>query len=111
LIYADQQAVETLLTLAGRYGGHAKGMSQQSAKTVKGARVDDHLRAAEANLMVCLSTLTGDPMLMCLKILIERFANCTSTDDFFDSLDNIYRDADRDPTLRAWFRHMDAFIR
>lgn len=90
-----QQAVETLLTLAGRYGGHAKGMSQQSAKTVKGARVDDHLRAAEANLM----------------ILIERFANCTSTDDFFDSLDNIYRDADRDPTLRAWFRHMDAFIR
>jgi hypothetical protein len=32
-------------------------------------------------------------------------------DDFFDSLDKIYRDADRDPELRGWFKNMDTFIR
>ena len=46
-----------------------------------------------------------------MKTLIERFANSTSADDFFDSLNNIYRDADRDPELRNWFKSLDKFIR
>lgn len=50
-------------------------------------------------------------MLMRLKTLIERFANSTSTDDFFDSLNNIYRDADQDPELKGWFKHVDSYIR
>lgn len=50
-------------------------------------------------------------MLMRLKILIERFANSTSTDDFFDSLNTIYRDADQDPRLKEWFRGVDTYIR
>jgi len=31
--------------------------------------------------------------------------------DFFESLDNIYRDADRDPELRGWFSNIDTYIR
>lgn len=47
----------------------------------------------------------------CSKVLIERFANYTSTDDFFDSLNAIYRDADQDSQLKGWFKHVNSFIR
>jgi len=50
-------------------------------------------------------------MLTQLKTLIERFANNTSSDDVFDSINQIYRDADKDPELKGWFKKMDAFIR
>lgn len=43
--------------------------------------------------------------------MIERFANSTSTDDFFEALNNIYRDADRDPELKDWFKSVDGYIR
>src|SRR5271170_302385 len=46
-----------------------------------------------------------------LKTLIERFANSTSTDDLFESINNIYRDADRDPELRDWFKSIDKYVR
>ena len=50
-------------------------------------------------------------MLMRFKTLIERFANSTSADDFFDSLNTIYRDADQDPRLKDWFRNVDTYTR
>lgn len=50
-------------------------------------------------------------MLTNFKTLIERFANFTSADDFFDALNQIYRDADQDPELRNWFKDVDTFIR
>jgi hypothetical protein len=50
-------------------------------------------------------------MLTSLKLLIERFANGTSTNDLFDSINTIYRDADKDPELKSWFKHVDAYIR
>lgn len=46
-----------------------------------------------------------------LKTLIERFANFTSTDDFFESLNQLYRDAEQDPELRNWFTDVNKFIR
>lgn len=46
-----------------------------------------------------------------LKTLLERFANGTSFDDLIDSIDQIYRDADKDPELRNWFKNMDNFVR
>jgi hypothetical protein len=46
-----------------------------------------------------------------VKTLIERFANGTSSDDLFDSINQIYRDADNDPELKGWFRKVDAYIR
>jgi hypothetical protein len=50
-------------------------------------------------------------MLTDLKTLIERFANSTSSDDLFDSINQIYRDADKDPQLKGWFKKIDAYIR
>lgn len=45
------------------------------------------------------------------QVLVERFANSTSLDDLFDSLETIYRDADKDAELKGWFKNMDHFIR
>ena len=50
-------------------------------------------------------------MLTNLKELLERFANSTSFDDLTDSMNQIYRDAERDPELKQWFKDMDRFIR
>lgn len=49
----DQQAIETLLSLAEEYAGHGKNISQQGAGTVKGAHDDSALTTAEADLRVC----------------------------------------------------------
>lgn len=48
----DQQAIETLLSLAEEYGGHGKNLSQQGAGSVKGAHSDTNLTSAETDLKV-----------------------------------------------------------
>ncbi|OJJ49338.1 hypothetical protein ASPZODRAFT_61111 [Penicilliopsis zonata CBS 506.65] len=94
--HADyQQAIETLLELAEKYAGHTKDYASQGSGAVKDVRAGGPVQQAETNL----------------RILIERFANGTSMDDFFDSLNNIYKDADQDPELKSWFRHLDSYIR
>ena len=50
-------------------------------------------------------------MLTEIKTLLERFANSTSADDLIDSINTVYRDADKDPELKGWFRSMDAYVR
>ncbi|TVY16164.1 Uncharacterized protein LARI1_G006871 [Lachnellula arida] len=90
-----QQAINTLLNLAEQYAGHANTIGAQSTGTVKGAHTDDALQRAEADL----------------KTLIERFANGTSTNDLFDAINTIYRDADQDPELKNWFKSIDSYIR
>ena len=50
-------------------------------------------------------------MLTSIKMLLERFANSTSSDDLFESINNLYRDADKDPELKGWFKSVDAYIR
>jgi hypothetical protein len=70
------------------------------------------LQSAEANLKVCTGAFhSNKTTLTKLKTLIERFANSTSTDDLFDALNQIYRDAQQDPELRNWFKQVDAYIR
>ncbi|KAJ5814919.1 hypothetical protein N7474_006696 [Penicillium riverlandense] len=94
--HADyQQAIETLLSMAEKYAGHTKSVGQQSTGTIKDFRSADSVQAAEN----------------CLRTLIERFANNTSLSDFFDSLNKIYSDADKDPELRGWFKNVDNYIR
>lgn len=88
-------AINTVLDLLERYSHHAANLASQTAGTVDGAHNDSALQTAEQDL----------------KILIERFANSTSSDDLFDSLDEVYRDADRDPELKKWFRSMNQYIR
>ncbi|KAK5119027.1 hypothetical protein LTR62_000238 [Meristemomyces frigidus] len=90
-----QQAIDTLLRLAEEYTGHSKTMAGQSKEAVKGAHDQDSLTSAEADL----------------KTLLERFANSTSFDDLFDSVNQMYSDADRDPELKDWFKSMDRFVR
>ncbi|KAL8736013.1 MAG: hypothetical protein Q9166_000575 [cf. Caloplaca sp. 2 TL-2023] len=90
-----QQAIETLLNLAEEYGGHGKNLSQQGAGTVKGAHSDNALTSAETDL----------------RTLLERFANYTSADDMIDAVNAVYRDADKDPELKNWFKSIDGYIR
>lgn len=87
------QAIETLLNLAEEYAGHSRSLAQGGSGTVKDARAG--LAQAESDL----------------KTLIERFANGTSTDDLFESINQIYRDADQDRELKDWFKAMDRYVR
>lgn len=88
-----QQAIQTLLDLAEEYGGHANTLAQGGSGTFKDTR--SNLAEAEADL----------------KTLIERFANGTSTDELWSSINTIYKDADKDPELKDWFKAMDKYIR
>ena len=71
------------------------------------------MKYAEADLKVGEDThiVREEVTLTSLKVLIERFANGTSSDDLFDSINTLYRDADRDPHLKSWFQHVNAYIR
>ncbi|RFU31284.1 hypothetical protein B7463_g5064, partial [Scytalidium lignicola] len=89
------EAVNSLLSLAENYAGHATAISQQSAHSAKNIYEDETVKSAKVDL----------------KTLIERFANNTSTDDLFDAINIIYRDADADPELKNWFRDIDSYIR
>ncbi|RPB15986.1 hypothetical protein P167DRAFT_482247 [Morchella conica CCBAS932] len=90
-----QQAIDTLLRLAENYSGHGKSLAHDGTGTVKSARQDSHLGSAENYF----------------RLIIERFANNTSADDLFEAIDDIYRDADRDPELKEWFRNVNSYIR
>jgi len=87
-----QRAIETLLRLAEQYAGHGKNLGQQSAGTVQGF------------------TSENAHWLTNIKTLLERFANSTSFDDLMDSINQIYKDADRDPELKGWFKNLNAYI-
>lgn len=93
--HTDQQAIETLLSMAEKYAGHTKSTTTQSGSAVRDIRSTGSVQTVEHNL----------------RTLIERFANNTSLSDFFESLNNIYRDADKDPELRGWFSNVDTYIR
>ena len=100
------------MNLAEEYGGHGKNLSQQGAGSVKGAHSDPALTAAETDLKVCLGFVsTNRTMLTQIKTLLERFANSTSADDLIDSINAVYRDADKDPELKGWFREIDKYVR
>ena len=107
----DQRAIDTLLRLARQYRGHGIDVAKQGTGAVKGAHSDNSLQLAEADLKVFIGfTENNKLMLINIKTLIERFANGTSSEDLFDSINQIYRDADRDPELKNWFKQMDAYI-
>ena len=100
------------MSLAETYGGHAQTVSKDGSATVKGAHDDDSLQRAEADLKVFTGFYQDNKKsLIDLKTLIERFANSTSSDDLFDAINNIYRDADKDPELKNWFKSLDRYVR
>ncbi|EHK48657.1 hypothetical protein TRIATDRAFT_236801 [Trichoderma atroviride IMI 206040] len=87
------QAVQTLLRLAEEYGRHGRNYGRGSADSAKDVRTG--LSAAEEDL----------------RTLIERFANGTSTEDLWQSISQIYKDADQDRELNDWFKQVDTYIR
>ncbi|KAH8123281.1 hypothetical protein LI328DRAFT_135434 [Trichoderma asperelloides] len=87
------QAVQTLLRLAEEYGRHGRNYGRGSADSAKDVRTR-------------LSTAEED-----LRTLIERFANGTSTEDLWQSIRQIYKDADQDQELSDWFKRVDSYIR
>lgn len=98
--------------MAEEYSGHTKNVAGQTQGAVKGAHNQDSLVGAETNLRVITEfTANSKPMLTSLKVLLERFANSTSFDDLFASINQIYTDADNDPELKGWFKDIDRFVR
>ncbi|EFY88531.1 hypothetical protein J3458_020272 [Metarhizium acridum] len=87
------KAIQTLLRLAETYGGHGRDLGKESTGSAKQAR--SGFAAAEADL----------------RTLIERFANGTSTSNLWESIGQIYKDADKDSELKDWFKSLDNFIR
>ncbi|RVD86527.1 uncharacterized protein DFL_004798 [Arthrobotrys flagrans] len=90
-----QQAIDTLLHLAETYAGHTKSVGEQANTSVSTVRDDNHLKSAE-NL---------------LRVIIERFANHTSSEDLFEAIRDVYKDADKDSQLKDWFKDVDRYIR
>ncbi|EFY95596.1 hypothetical protein X797_009623 [Metarhizium robertsii] len=87
------KAIQTLLRLAETYGSHGRDLGKESTGSAKQAR--SGFAAAEADL----------------RTLIERFANGTSTSNLWESIGQIYKDADKDAELKDWFKSLDNFIR
>lgn len=48
----DQRAIDTLLRLTEEYARHGKGLAGQGQDSAKGARDQDSLKTAEADLKV-----------------------------------------------------------
>lgn len=89
-------AIETLLDLAESYQGYAQDVTGQAAGAAEQtAKSDDKLKLAWVEL----------------KKTLEYFANSSSTDDIFDAINDVYRDADRDPQFKQWFKDIDRYIR
>ena len=83
------------MNLAEQYAGHTKGLSKEGSSSAREVLKSDNVQAVQYNL----------------RTLIERFANYTSLDGFFESLNAVYREAEKDPELRNWFKNVDNLIR
>ena len=87
------RSVETLLDLAEEYGRYGRSMSEGGTGTLQQTRA--RLQKAQDDL----------------KTIIERFANGTSTDPLWDSVDSLFEASRHDEELRGWFKNMDSYIR
>lgn len=90
-----QNAVDSLLDLLETHKSKAKDSFGSSAGDAKKFAENDHLQIAQNKL----------------RTLIERFANDSSLGDLFAVVDDLYRSAQHDNNLRAWFSEVDSYIR
>ncbi|RKF59298.1 Uncharacterized protein C32A11.02c [Erysiphe neolycopersici] len=90
-----QEAITTLLNLAETYVSYANKIGHQVNASLSNIHNDNALNQAEADL----------------KILIERFANGTSTKALFANIDAIYSDANHDLELKNWLKQINSYIR
>jgi hypothetical protein len=90
-----QEAVDTLVSLAEEYFGHAKTVAKDTQREAVRSANDSNVQKARYEL----------------KTLLENLADGTSMDDMFDAVDNIITDANNDPEFARWGRHVDEFVR
>jgi Family of unknown function (DUF5923) len=90
-----QEAIDTLLSLAEEYAGHAKSVAKDSHREAKRTAGDSNLQKAHREL----------------KTLLENFADYSSMDDMFDAGDDLITDANNDPEFKKWWEAVDHFIR
>lgn len=88
-----KRAVQTLLDLAEEYGKHGRSMAKDSSGTVKDARTSFQKAADD------------------LKVILERYANGTSTDPWWHQVEHLSNAARNDKELRDWFKSMNSYIR
>ncbi|GAA5822401.1 hypothetical protein JCM11251_006326 [Rhodosporidiobolus azoricus] len=90
-----QEAIDFFLDRAEHYKVQAKSATQQSGGQAASIKHDDNFQLAWREL----------------QTILERFANGASMDGIFDAVDQLYRDAQNDGELRAWWSEMNHYIR
>ncbi|BGP33691.1 hypothetical protein JCM10296v2_005495 [Rhodotorula toruloides] len=90
-----QEAIDFFLDRAEHYQVQAKEATRQSGGTAGTIRHDNDFQQATIEL----------------RTLLERFANGRSMQPIWDSVDQLYTDAQNDEGLRSWFRELDHYIR
>src|SRR5437762_5002826 len=89
------EAIDTLISLAEEYAGHARTVTKDTNREVQRSAEDGNVQKAYHEL----------------KTLLENFADGTSMDDIFDAADDLIADANNDPEFTRWARNLDHFIR
>lgn len=90
-----QDAIEFFLNMAHSYGTQAKSVGAASGDQGLNVRNDPGFIQAETEL----------------RTLLERFANNTSFQPVIDAVSQVYKDAENDAELRAWFKQLDDYVR
>ncbi|GJN92734.1 hypothetical protein Rhopal_005772-T1 [Rhodotorula paludigena] len=90
-----QEAIDFFLDRAEHYQVQAKEATKQSGGTAASVKHDGDFQQATYEL----------------RTLLERFANGESMQGIFDTVDQIYRDAQNDGELRGWFRELNQYVR
>lgn len=89
-----QEAMAFFLDKFSTYKGHAKAVANEGVDSA--AKVADDPAYNNASLQ--------------FRTLLERFANGQSAQPVMDSVDQMYRDADNDRELQAWYRHANEYL-
>ena len=89
------EAIDTLISLAEEYAGHAKTVGKDTNREVHHSADDPNVQNAYHEL----------------KTLLENFADWTSMDDMFDAADDLIADANNDPEFKRWAENLHHFIR
>ena len=89
------EAVDTLISLAEEYIGHAKTIGKDTNREMQHSANDANVQKARQEL----------------KTLLENFADWTSMDDMFDSAADLISDAINDPEFNRWAKNLRHFIR
>ncbi|EKM74725.1 hypothetical protein AGABI1DRAFT_103321 [Agaricus bisporus var. burnettii JB137-S8] len=90
-----QDSIRWLLNYIEEYAKHGKTATSGGGQSAQGIMADPQVNLAWREV----------------RTLLERFANNTSLDTIFDSINILIDDSRRDPELRHWFENVDTYVR